>query len=251
MRRTLIILVALYLVAATISVETPAREVIPAFVPFKVGERLTYSIRYGFARAGTATLAVTDILDCGQGKCYRVVSEARSTMPFSLFFEVQDSVISMMDVESLSTLRYEKRLKEGNYTKNEVIVFDQENHTATYPDSSVIPVPPDVQDVLTSLYYLRTRSLEVGRTFLIENHADKKNYPLEVKILRSETVSVPAGRFECFVVEPILKASGLFQHQGRLTVWLTKDSRLMPVMMTGKIIVGSVSAVLSEIEPGE
>jgi hypothetical protein len=179
-----------------------------------------------------------------------VISAAKSTGAFSYVFEVRDSVSSLMDVDSLWTRRYEKNLKEGNYAKREVVLFDQEAHTATYPDSTVIPVPPAVQDVLTSLYYIRTKDLEVGKNIVIENHADRKNYALEVRVLRIETISVPAGKFECFVVEPILKASGLFQHQGRLTVWITKDARMLPVKMSGKIVVGSVEAVLSNVVPG-
>jgi hypothetical protein len=225
-------------------------EVTAATVPFAVGEKLTFQIRFGFLPAGEATMEVSEIVECGEARCYRIISEAASTMPFSLFFEVRDQVSSLMDVARLHTRRYEKDLKEGNYTRREVVIFDQANHTATYPDGSAVEVPPDVQDVLTSLYFLRTRRLEVGQTVLIENHADRKNYPLEVHVVRTESVSVPAGEFECFVVEPILKASGLFQHQGRLTVWLTKDSRLMPVMMKGKIIVGSISAVLAEARQG-
>jgi hypothetical protein len=171
-------------------------------------------------------------------------------MPFSLFFEVKDSVFSMMDVGALYTRHFEKHLREGNSVRDETVVFDQEAHTAIYSDGTVVSVPPDVQDVLTSLYFLRTRKLEIGETIVIQNHSDKRNYPLEIKILRSETVTVPAGEFECFVVEPILKSSGLFQHQGRLTVWLTKDSRLLPVKMKGRIIIGSIDAVLTEIVPG-
>jgi hypothetical protein len=175
-------------------------------------------------------------------------------MPFSLFFEVEDSVFSLMDVETLHTRHFEKHLREGNQQRDDVVVFDQERHTATYSDGSVIEVPVEVQDVLSSLYFLRTRELDVGDTVVIQNHSDKKNYALEIRILRSETANVPAGKFECLVVEPILKASGLFQHQGRLTVWLTRDARHLPVMMKGRIIIGSVDAVLTEIkganEPG-
>jgi hypothetical protein len=218
---------------------------------FAVGEKLVYSIRYGFAKAGEATMEVKGIVDCGDAKCYHVISQARSTMPFSLFFEVEDSVSSLMDVERLYSHRYEKNLKEGHYSKREVILFNQANHTAIYPDSSVVEVPPEVHDVLTSLYFIRTVPLEVGKSVLIQNHSDRKNYALEVKVVRTERVSVPAGEFDCFVVEPILKASGLFQHQGRLTVWLTRDQRRMPVRMSGKIVVGSIDAVLSRVGEGK
>jgi hypothetical protein len=237
--------VALYLGPAQ------AYEIAPPPVPFAVGEKTTYAIRYKFITAGTATMEIKDIVDCNGRKCYFISSEARSTMPFSLFFEVRDSVFSLMDVETLHTRRFEKHLREGNVQRDDVVVFDQERHTATYSDGSVIDVPDDVQDVLSSLYSLRTRDLEVGKTIVIQNHSDKKNYPLEIQVLRSETVTVPAGKFECLVVEPILKASGLFQHQGRLTVWLTKDSRHLPVMMKGRIIIGSIDAVLTETTAGK
>jgi len=217
-------------------------------LPFDVGEKLTFAIRYEFAKAGEASMEVKEIAECGDGaRCFRLVSTAWSTMPFSLFFEVKDIVESDMDVEELYTWRYEKRLKEGNHEASEVVVFDQDAHTATYPDGRVIDIPERVQDVLSSLYYVRTMEIEVGKSLFIDNHADEKNYPLEVKVLRVEEVKVPAGRFECFVLEPILKASGIFQHKGRLTVWLSTDPSHIPVMMKSSVAIGAINAVLMDI----
>lgn len=220
-------------------------------LPFKVGEKLTFAVRYEFIKAGVATMHVADRVECGGGECFRIVSEARSTMPFSLVFEVEDRVESLLDAEEAYTWRYEKNLREGNYRAREVVVFDQREHTATYPDGRVVEVPERVQDVLTSLYYVRTMDLEVGRSVFIENHADGKNYPLEVKVLRTEEVKVPAGTYQCFVLEPILKASGIFQHKGRLTVWMSTDPSHIPVMMKSKVVIGAINVVLVEATPGQ
>jgi hypothetical protein len=171
-------------------------------------------------------------------------------MPFSLVFEVEDRVESLLDASEVYTWRYEKNLREGNYRAREVVVFDQREHTATYPDGKVVEVPEGVQDVLTSLYYVRTMDLEVGRSVFIQNHADGKNYPLEVKVLRTEEVKVPAGTYQCFVLEPILKASGIFQHKGRLTVWMSTDPSHIPVMMKSKVVIGAINVVLVEATPG-
>ncbi|MFH1313598.1 MAG: DUF3108 domain-containing protein [Candidatus Eisenbacteria bacterium] len=220
-------------------------------LPFKTGEKLTFAVRYEFIKAGVATMEVAGRVKCEGGECFRVVSVARSTMPFSLFFEVEDRVESLLDAEELYTWRYEKNLKEGNYLQREVVVFDQRGHTATYPDGRVVPVPEKVQDVLTSLYYIRTLDLEVGGSVFIENHADEKNYPLEVKVLGIEKIKVPAGTYECFVLEPILKASGIFQHKGRLTVWMSTDPAHIPVMMKSKVAIGAINVVLVEAEAGK
>jgi hypothetical protein len=240
MRRTLVVAVAALLL---LNAAAPA-------LPFKTGEKLTFAVRYEFVRAGVATMEVAGQVECEGGKCFRIVSVARSTMPFSLFFEVEDRVESLLDVEELYTWRYEKNLKEGNYRAREVVVFDQRKHTATYPDGRIVPVPDAVQDVLTSLYYIRTLDLEVGRSVFIENHADGKNYPLEVKVLGIEKIKVPAGTYECFVLEPFLKASGIFQHKGRLTVWMSTDPSHIPVMMKSKVVIGAVNVVLLEAEAG-
>jgi len=216
-------------------------------LPFRLGEKLTFDVRYEFVKAGVATLEVKEITQCGsRSTCFRVVSEARSTMPFSLVFEVKDRVESFIHVDSLYTLRYVKTLKEGNYEAYETVDFDQVRHTATYPDGEVIEVPARVQDVLSSLYYIRAMDLEVGRSIFINNHADEKNYALEVNVLRIEEIKVPAGTYECYVLEPILRASGIFQHKGRLTVWISTDPSRIPVMMKSKILIGSINAVLTD-----
>jgi hypothetical protein len=220
-------------------------------LPFKLGEKLTFSVKYEFVKAGEATLEVKEITQCGnQSDCFRLVSEAKSTMPFSLVFEVRDRVESYVHVDSLYTLRYVKTLKEGNYEAYEAVDFDQVNHTATYPNGDVVEIPPRVQDVLSSLYYIRTMDLEVGRSVFINNHADEKNYPLEVKVLRIEKIKVPAGSYECYVLEPVLRASGVFQHKGKLTVWMSTDPSRIPVMMKSKILIGAINAVLIEAEAG-
>jgi hypothetical protein len=220
-------------------------------LPFKLGEKLTFDVRYEFVKAGEATLEVQEATGCGnKDECYRLVSEARSTMPFSLFFEVRDRVESLFHVDSLYTLKYVKSLKEGNYEAYEAVDFDQVLHTATYSTGEVVEIPSRVQDVLSSLYYIRTLDLEVGRSVFIDNHADEKTYPLEVKVLRIEKIKVPAGTYECYVLEPILRASGVFQHKGKLTVWMSTDPTRIPVMMKSKIIIGAINAVLSKSETG-
>jgi hypothetical protein len=220
-------------------------------LPFGVGEKLRFSIRYEFVKAGEATMEIPEITTCGGGSnCFRVVSEAKSTMPFSLFFEVRDRVESLVHVDSLYTLRYTKALKEGTYEAFEQVDFDQTDHTAVYPGGKTVAIPPRVQDVLSSLYYVRTLDLEVGESVFIDNHADEKNYPLEVKVLRVEKIEVPAGTFECYVLEPILRASGVFQHKGKLTVWVSTDRTRIPVMMKSKIIIGSINAVLIDVDLG-
>ena len=217
---------------------------------FGVGERLEFSINYGPISAGEAVMEVKDITRYNNHKCFRLVSTAKSNKFFSFFFKVDDKVESLMDVYGLYSLHFEKHLREGKYRADKYVDFDHKKHLA-FADGDTIPIKEYVQDALSSLYYVRTLNLEVGNSIFVEHHSDKKNYSLEVKVLRRERVKVPAGEFDCLVVEPMLRASGIFKHTGKLTVWLTNDKFKIPVLMKSKVAVGSIASKLKKYTLGE
>ncbi len=218
----------------------------PAFRPFDVGERFVYTVRYGLIKAGTATLEVRNLARVDSAWCWRIVSDARSNRFFSKFYRVRDRYVSLMDTTELYSRQYEKHIREGKYRRDERVRFDQRRHLALYDGGRVLPIAPRTQDVLSAMYYIRTVPLEIGKAVYVANHTDGRNYPLVIRVLRRETIEVEAGRFDCIVVEPILRGPGLFTQKGRLTVWLTDDRNRLPVLMRSRMIIGHVSAVLRE-----
>jgi hypothetical protein len=217
---------------------------------FGVGEWLQFDLGYGFINAGTATIEVQDVVDYGGRPAYLFVSTANSNKFFSSFYPIEDRVESITDAIGLFAWRFEKNLREGKYRANRKYNFDQVNHTVVYRDDT-IQVAPYVQDALSVLFYVRTQKLEVGQSIFVDNFTDGKNYPLEVKVHRREKLKTKAGEFTCLVVEPLLKAAGLFQHEGKLTVWLTDDRLHLPVLMKSKVVVGSITAELTDYRLGQ
>ncbi len=216
---------------------------------FGAGERLVYSVGYGVVKAGEASLEIREITKLDGHKCFHIISGVRSNKFFSLFFNVDDKVESFLDVYGLYSLRFEKHLMEGKFRADAYVDFDQRKSLAI-SGKDTIPTPPYVQDALSVLYYVRAQKLEIGKPILVDNHTDRRNYLLEVRVHRKETVEVPAGKFDCLVVEPLLKGSTVFKHQGKLTVWLTDDEKKMPVLMKSKAIIDSISASLKEYRSG-
>ncbi len=214
------------------------------FVP---GEHLEFSVRYGPIRAGTATMSIASIVPVRGDSCYHIVTTARSSDFFSTFFYVNDRVESFVRVCDLLPLRSEKHLIEGDYRNDEVIIYEQASNIAIYDGKEIHETVEGAHDVLSAFYSVRARDLVPGRTFDLESHVDKKNYPIEVIVHGRERVSVPAGDFDCLIVEPKLRTPGLFKHQGELLIWLTDDRRRVPVQMKSKLPIGSISVVLTDL----
>lgn len=239
-------------ITSSVIVPTPGdQEVLPApSSPISPGEYLKFEVNWGIINGGNAYLEVPEVTEYQGHEVYRLVARAESNSFISKIYKVRNTIESLWDENAHFSRRYVEDRKEGKYEKQEEIKFDQTRQMATYADGEVLPVPPHVQDALSSFYYTRFQALPMGGSIIFDYHASKKSKPLEVKIIGRERVKVPAGEFDCIVVEPILKAGGVFKNNGRLVIWLTDDDKRMPVLMKSKVTIGSVSVRLEEYRLG-
>lgn len=217
---------------------------------FGVGEYLKFELGYGFVKAGSVEMQVDSLFEHRGRLCFMVTTNARTYSFFDTFYKVRDHGETWIDAWGLFPWRFEKQLREGGYKADVEQVFDQYRNLA-FEENDTMMVEKYVQDVLSSLYYVRTRDLKVGDTVSIHNYNKKECYGLDVIVHGREEVKVKAGKFQCLKVEPLLKSAGLFKHEGTLTVYLTDDRLKLPVKMKSKVLVGSISADLMEFRLGE
>lgn len=227
------------------------REVLPASEhPFHAGESLHFSVQYGPIHAGSAWLEVPELVDWNGAPAWRLVARAESNHFFDHVYKVRNRIESLWDRKGLFSWRYFEDRHEGHYTANDTMVVDTTAHSARWKNGQVLPVPPGAQDALSAFYYTRFHALPIGGSFSFDYHASHKSAPLEVQVLGRDEVKVPAGRFHCVMIEPILKAGGIFKNNGRLVIWVTDDERRMPVLMKSKVLIGSISVVLQDVKAG-
>jgi hypothetical protein len=224
---------------------------------FRTGEMIRFVIKYGEIRAGEASLQVHSLETVGGRRAYHVISQARTNRALDKLFKVRDSNDSWIDVESLCSLQFMQNVREGGYRKWSLTTFDQPAGRFHYvkkgkggDDRIEGEMPPFTHDVLSSIYYLRTLALQPQTEHTLNANTGGKNWPLKVVVHAVENVDVPAGTFQCFRVEPKLEGEGLFQNKGRVEVWMTTDSRKIPVLMRSKVAVGSFDAEMTEYAPG-
>ena len=220
-------------------------------LPFGPGESLRFSIEYGLVKAGSAWLEVEPMMTYRNRQCYHLVSRAESNEFMSKIYKVRDRIDSLIDAEGLYSYRYRKRLREGGYSKDYDASYDPAAGKVKYSDGKTFDMDPWSKDGLAAFYYVRFVPLEVGKDVVIPHHSDQASADIVVKVYRKESIEVPAGKFNCLVIEPVMSAGGIFKNSGRLTIWVTDDARRIPVLMKSKIPVGSIDAVLQEIKLGK
>ena len=204
---------------------------------FGPGEKLEYDVDWGLINAGSTELSIRDTVRVDGHLCYRMISRTTSNAFVTAFFKVDDRVKSMMDVEGLYSRGFQKHLREGDYREDRWFkinqelgqVFQLDTTAATKYSADTVYVDFGVQDVLSALQYVRFQDLVPGSEIRLQTVDNLKPYELVVKVHRRQRIKVPAGRFDCLVVEPLLKSTGLFKSKGKLTIWMTDDERRLPI----------------------
>lgn len=233
--------------------ETPAQIDTPTLASLTdFPERLKFQISWGPVPAGWSDLEVQHIVNFAGKPAYHIVSRAKSNSFCDEFYKVRDINESWLDAKSLNSLGYSKNLREGKFFRNEWVFFNHETRLFLAKTSSkdgsfsysTGTILPHIQDILSSLYSVRSHTLVPGKNIFI-NVNTKKNWPLLVRVIRKEKITVPAGTFDTILVEPLLRKHGIFVQKGRrLQVWLTDDAKKTPVQMKVDIFFGHVSAAL-------
>jgi len=201
-----------------------------AKVPFGVGELLDYEIRVAFAR-GSARLEITG-LDTVRGR--EAWHTQFTTRGGIIGFRVNDRYDSWIDVNTVSTLRYNEDVHEANYERKRNYEFfpDRKLYIEGADTVSTVPRPVDQ----TSIFYLiRTLNLRVGLDTSFSNYFMVDRNPIRLIVLGRETITVPAGKFDAIVVRPIIKAKGIFAEGGDARVWISDDDRRIVVQIKAKV----------------
>jgi len=215
---------------------------------FSLGERLVYDVGYSFITAGEAVFSIPAIDTIHGKECYQVLFTVVSTPTFSFFYKVDDRYETMLDTKGIFPWRFTQRVREGKYKYDFSAKFDQLNGVALTKDNRYT-IPPYVHDAVSAMYYVRTLDFSrsrPGEKFYLQNFYKDSTYQLAVKFLGYQQIEVEAGKFNCVLVEPLMKEGGLFKSEGRIIIWMTNDERKIPIKVSTKVMVGSIDAELRE-----
>jgi hypothetical protein len=218
-----------------------------AFAP---GERLKFEVRALSILGGYATLEVGDYTTVEGRPCTPLTARANTVFPMSAIYPVKDVQTSFFDTVDFLSWKFQNNVLEGNYKSHNVEKYDQVRHRLVRQHNDEAPLTLDIapfsQDIISCFYYFRLLPLEEGKTYSIPTQSGGKNYELIVRVDKKETITVPAGTFDCLRVKPLIKSETVFRNNEEIDLWVTADSRHIPVKIKSGILIGSIDVDLLE-----
>lgn len=225
---------------------------------FNVGERIEFSITWGVARVGSASLVVEAVDTVAGMQTYRTALEMNGGPPF---YRLEDRQVSWIQSAPFGSLQFDQVLRQGSYRRDRRYLMDVEAGTyarydrvdgslTRHEDEFDVPIPAGALDDVSFFYFIRLSPLEVGQRYEYNRFFKAKGNPVVIEVLRRERIRVPAGRFETLVLRPTLSSGDLFKEGSGSEIYITDDERRIPVRMKIDAPVGTLNLYLTDFEPG-
>ena len=224
---------------------------LPSSVPFE-GEDLHYTVRYGFLEAGFARLKVEEGPSYFGRKTWRVVGTGQSKGALDWVFRVRDHYESHIDRDGLFPHHFIRRVQEGGYHVDREVAFNPAGRTAATTERNTTRhhiLPAYCQDLVSAFYSARSLALErlsPGDVIQIPTVIDGKVHTIRARLTTRKEIKVKAGRFDCWGFTPVVRTGRIWKNEDDLMVWISADSRRIPVLIASDLVIGSVRLELTK-----
>ena len=234
-------------------------------LPFKLGERLVYDVKFSrfpiHASVGELTFTVGQAAGSAQHVKFEVGARSKGALTSLFNVSVDDVLTALADRDDLFVYSSIKNIDENDERRREESVFDRKSHTVRYAVSN--PAAPSqpatvtsaetnpwIQDVVSVVYFVRTRKFVKDREVNIPLSDEGKTYWIGVAPLAREEVKTDVGTFKTIKLDGRIFNGRYVRRDGQLFVWVTDDARHIPVKAWLKVPAGSVTFELTTLEEG-
>jgi hypothetical protein len=212
-----------------------------------VGERLEYEVRFGIFVLGRAALHVAGI-DTVRG-------DSALHLRFRLqggnvLYRIDNQWDSWVALEGFTSRRFIQDHNEGGRKYRHVYdILPDSGYYRQEGVDTIAPTSPLPLDDAAFFYAIRLMTLDPGRLEMNRYFKPDRN-PVVLEVLRREVVDVPAGRFNCIVVRPIIKGGGIFREQAEGLMWISDSPERIVVQVRSKFVFGALTLRLTKVTIG-
>jgi hypothetical protein len=153
--------------------------------------------------------------------------------------KIEDSYGAIVSSEDFGLSRSWKDMDQGELHRHNETRVDRERGTISYseydrknPAAQKVTTgksPGWILDLLSAVYFIRTQELKTGSTITLPITDVGKVYMIDVVPGKMEEVEVEAGRFKSIQLDLKIFDGKYIRRSGQLSVWLSNDTRRLPV----------------------
>ena len=218
----------------------------PAGFPFAVGEKLSYTAKLGMLTLGSGSLEVASVDTVRGVESFRLRFRLQGK---TMFYSLDDVLESWIGTADLNSRRFVQDFVENDkVTKRHYEIFPDSGFYREHGRDATRETPAEPLDDAAFFYFVRVTPLEVGKTYTYDRYFRKDKNPVTIQVLKREKMDLPDGsKVNCLVLHPTIDTKGLFSKRSETRIWLTDDTRRLPVQIRTKFPFGTITLRLKDM----
>ncbi len=209
--------------------------------PFKTGEKIVYEIEANGVYVGTQKMQVKKIETVNGKKTYHCVADTIIDPEIAKTYNyyLHDVIHTWMDTESFIPIKIRKDIHEGKWKNTITLDFYYKIRKIWFVDKKkkkegkFISFKSKVFDILSLVYYLRAKDLNIGSTYKIEYIGHDKPKVAKFKVVRGP---------ELDDVKTIKVYQVGVAEARAITITMTDDEKRIPVKITLEFDINYLSS---------
>jgi len=215
--------------------------------PFVAGERLIYDVSWAdFIVAAELTIQTDDRRTFDGIDAFHVTTQARTVgLVSGLALKVNDVYDSFINAATLQPFRAEKHSRHGKKQTQSSVTIDQEHRTARVAEGRTLEIPADTYDLAGFIFAIRGMDLTTGKAHTLTLIEDGKLYAIKVQPETREKITTHAGTYDTVKIATSMTRGRENDKLYNLRIYITNDSRRLPVLITAEPSWGAVRVELT------
>ncbi len=228
--------------------------------PFKVGEEVVLSVTYFGVKAGKILVGVKGLKNFEDAQQYHFYAHGRTSSIFSIFYTIKNKIETLWNPvlkkpKSLVLTADESKQKYKiqmyfNWLNKQGDFLEEgwKKKKGNYKTHKKWVLKKSAQDILSTIFYIRTLPLIVGQEYKLAVMKENKIIDVYLKVDRKEVLNTRVGKINTLVLKPRFLTKGKFNKAGDISIWLSDDSYRQVVHIKSKIKIGTIVAKLHSLK---
>jgi len=226
---------------------------------FTRGETINFKMTYGFFTVGKGSAQVhPNYYRINDRDCFKVDVYGKTVGMVDWVADVDDNWGAYIDTAALLPHQFYRKIREGNYKKDEWTNFDHvnkkievkslNNKTGKFKAPKYYDAPAHVRDMIAGFLYLRVMDfskVKVNDTVVVAGFFEDEFYKMKIVYKGKQTIKLKVGKVRALVFKPVMPKNKIFDGENSVTAWFSDDKNRIPLKIDAQMFIGSAGVELT------
>jgi hypothetical protein len=226
------------------------------------GEELILEISFLGITVGAVRLKTHEIVGMDNRETVHLSAALKSASYYSMIYKLDDTLTTYVETEKFLPMKYTLTQRESGQSVDDLQLYDHENRKTFFwykrlkkgvetKQEKKGYMPSYMQNIFSSLYFIRGLPLKVGSTYKFPIVTRTKIWMMTMSVEKKEEIKVMGKWVKSIKINAFTRVPGEKKKNGTISFWYSDDNVKRLLDFKANVKIGHVEGKLIEYHAGK